>query len=187
MTATDFLLGLLGGLVFAVVLTSILWWVLHRRIRRLEEQAAPVPRDDLLPPELPDPPVEPGESSPEPPSNGAGLPSAAVAPSTNAAPGPSGVGSIDLRLSSRILIHLASQPRLARGSTFSPEQSQGGMVGALDVAQGPLANVLRRLVAAGLLEESREHVHGGTRRLKVYRLTGAGERLARDLRHRPPG
>ena len=85
------------------------------------------------------------------------------------------------RLSSRILLHLLLLPPYSPGETSPRSRSQGGMVEALDVPQGAVANVLRRLVAAGLLVEGREHVHGGTRRVKVYRLTGAGEELARDL------
>ncbi|MCI4361197.1 MAG: PadR family transcriptional regulator, partial [Thermoplasmata archaeon] len=58
----------------------------------------------------------------------------------------------------------------------------------LQVNQGALAGVLRRLVAAGVLDERREHVRGADRRLKVYRLTPSGEQLFQDLRSRqPPG
>ncbi len=55
------------------------------------------------------------------------------------------------------------------------------MVETFSVPQGALANVLRRLEAGGLLVASREHVAGGSRRVKVYALTPAGERLAREL------
>jgi DNA-binding PadR family transcriptional regulator len=59
------------------------------------------------------------------------------------------------------------------------------MVEALVVSQGVLTGVLRRLLAAGVISERREHVRGIDRRVKVYRLTSLGEQLVRDLRNRP--
>jgi DNA-binding PadR family transcriptional regulator len=59
------------------------------------------------------------------------------------------------------------------------------MVEALAVPQGVLTGVLRRLVAAEVMSERREHAQGVDRRVKVYRLTPLGEQVARDLRRRP--
>jgi len=60
------------------------------------------------------------------------------------------------------------------------------MIEELEMRQGALTGVLRRLVSAQVLEESREHVRGVDRRVKVYRLTPTGERLVRQLRSRQP-
>jgi hypothetical protein len=90
-----------------------------------------------------------------------------------------------LRLSQRIVLHLAGQGHLGPTEVVPLGFSQIGMSRALGVRQNGLTNVLRRLVAAGVLTEEMRHVHGQGRRLKVYRLTPRGEELARDLRRAP--
>ncbi len=106
------------------------------------------------------------------------------APTEPTVPSPNNGGQ--LRISHRVLVHIASQGRIGRDELAPRALTQAGMVEALSVNQGALTGVLRRLVAAGVLEESREHVHGADRRLKVYRLTSSGVELYRDLRTRRP-
>jgi hypothetical protein len=93
-----------------------------------------------------------------------------------------------LRTSQRIVLHLAGQGRLGPDEVAPLGFSQPGISQSLGVRQNALTNVLRRLVAAGVLVEDVRHVRGQPRRLKVYQLTGRGEALARELRHatRPP-
>ncbi len=105
---------------------------------------------------------------------------------TAARPGAPLVSREALRLSQRIVLHLARQGVLGPDEVAPLGFSQPGMSVALGVRQNALTNVLRRLVAAGVLSEDVRHVRGQPRRLKVYRLTPRGEELARDLRRHPP-
>jgi DNA-binding MarR family transcriptional regulator len=62
--------------------------------------------------------------------------------------------------------------------------TQRGIGDALGMRQGTVAKVLGRLAAAGIVESDRRHISGEARRLLVYRLTRAGELVARDLQRR---
>ncbi len=86
----------------------------------------------------------------------------------------------------RVISHLFSLGRLGREEIATVGHTQKGMTDTLHVRQGTLAKVLSRLEAAGVLETDRRHVSGQPRRLKVYYLTGLGESVARDLRHKVP-
>ncbi len=88
-----------------------------------------------------------------------------------------------LRVSQRIVLHLASLGTLGHDEIAPVGFTQIGMSEVLGVRQNALTNVLRRLVAANVVAEDVRHVRGQPRRLKVYRLTSRGELLARDLRH----
>jgi DNA-binding MarR family transcriptional regulator len=92
-----------------------------------------------------------------------------------------------VRLSERVIDHLRRQPRTGPYDIAPAGMSQAGMVEALGASQSAVAKVVRRLVASGVLLESREHVQGAPTRLKVYRLTPLGEALARDIRQRRHG
>ncbi|MFY9717741.1 MAG: PadR family transcriptional regulator [Thermoplasmata archaeon] len=83
----------------------------------------------------------------------------------------------------RIILHLAALGRLGSDDVASVGFTQGGMIDSLGIRQGTLTKVISRLEAAGVLESDTRHVSGRPRRLKVYRLTGRGESVARDLRH----
>jgi len=89
-----------------------------------------------------------------------------------------------LQLSERVILHIGRQGVL-RADDMAPDAlTQSGMAGALALGQNSLTNVLRRLVAAGVVAQELRHVRGRPRRLKVYTLTGRGEQLYRDLRQR---
>ena len=119
--------------------------------------------------------------TPAPPPVERPTPAPASAPTAPASP-PRSV----LRLSQRIVVHLAGQGTLGPYDVAPAPLTQAGMASALGVRQNALTNVLRRLVAAGVVAEDVRHVSGQPRRLKVYHLTPRGELLARELRHRPP-
>jgi DNA-binding MarR family transcriptional regulator len=91
-----------------------------------------------------------------------------------------------LRSSERLLLYIARQGVVGPDEVAPRALCQAGMIEALGMSQGALTGVLRRLVSARVLEESREHVRGIDRRVKVYRLTPAGDRLVRHLRGRRP-
>lgn len=86
-----------------------------------------------------------------------------------------------LRVSQRILMHLASEPRLRPGDIGLPSLTQAGMSAELEVGQGTLSRTLNRLVSAGLVRATRVHVQSMPTRLKVYQLTPHGEAIASAL------
>ena len=88
------------------------------------------------------------------------------------------------QLSRSVLIHVGAQGRLGSDEVAPPGLTQAGMAQALGVGQNSLTNVLRRLVAAGVLTQDVRHVRGQPRRLRVYRLTTRGEALYQDVRRR---
>jgi DNA-binding PadR family transcriptional regulator len=90
-------------------------------------------------------------------------------------------------LAARVLLHLAQLPRLGPNDLAPVERTQQGMVQQLDVRQGSLGKVLRRLCVGEVLGVERRWVGGVNRRLKVYRLTPLGEAATGDLlRRRTP-
>jgi hypothetical protein len=106
-----------------------------------------------------------------------------------AAPNPkrTSVSLDSLRLSQRIVIHLGRYGVIEPEGSVRREFTQKGMAEGLQVRQGPLSNVLRRLVAAGVLTEELRHVRGAPRRIKAYRLTSEGLALSRELRSATTG
>ncbi|MCI4358539.1 MAG: hypothetical protein L3J95_02445 [Thermoplasmata archaeon] len=92
----------------------------------------------------------------------------------------------ELRISIRILLHIGRQGRFGPEEVPPPALSQAGMAKALGASQGAVSNTLGRLVVGNILSVERAHVQGRMMRLKVYRLTPAGEELVRRLRLRFP-
>ncbi len=88
------------------------------------------------------------------------------------------------RWSREVVAYLGSLPILGPDDIASLDWTQKGMSERLGTGQNQVSNVLRRLVAAGVVQEQLEHVQGQPRRLKVYRLTPRGEALAREVRRR---
>ena len=87
-----------------------------------------------------------------------------------------------VQLTQRVILHIGAQGRIGVDAIGPASLTQAGMAAALGVGQNSLTNVLRRLVAAGVLTQDLRHVSGQPRRLRVYRLTEKGEALLRDLR-----
>ena len=91
------------------------------------------------------------------------------------------------QLSARLVVYLAGLGALRPDDIPSIAWTQFGMSDRLHARQNVISNVLRRLVAAGVVEEELRHVQRQPRRLKVYHLTVRGEALARDLRRNGNG
>ncbi|HEV2166348.1 MAG TPA: PKD domain-containing protein [Thermoplasmata archaeon] len=140
---------------------------------------------DLHPPQGPGPVSGVSKVPPDVPDGSAGPPEAPPVPRPSEAPGaktPADPTPEVLRLSQRIVLHLAQLGTLGAEEVAPKGFTQVGMSVALGARQNTLTNVLRRLTAAGVLVEDVRHVRGQPRRLKVYRLTPRGLALARDLR-----
>jgi PKD repeat protein/DNA-binding MarR family transcriptional regulator len=154
---------------------------------------APVPPADLAGASSPGTEGSPGSRGVDARDDDASSASGRSAPGTGtdgtlrSPASPGGVTPEALRLSERIVLHLRSLGRLEPSEVAPVGFSQHGMSEALHVRQNALANVLRRLLAAGVLSEELRHVQGQPRRLKVYRLTPRGEALATELRSRGRG
>lgn len=185
MTEFAFWEGVATGIGVASVAVAFGWWLLRYR------SEAPDRGSEL-------PPVASIATRPSPVigherSDGIGLPPGSLSqpattpvlqltPQTGRVEEP----TLRLRLSQRILLHIARQGHLGPDDVAPRGMSQAGMVEALDVGQGTLTGALRALVDAGLLSEKREHARGVERRVKIYRLTSSGEALAKELRSRRP-
>jgi DNA-binding MarR family transcriptional regulator len=173
--------GLLVGGV--TVFLASAGWVLYRR-RAAARSTGPVP--PLVAPALEPAPTEavlvpttaaPSMPSPMGPAPTAALPAGTAAP---APPEPSGLAATR-RLTLHLLRQMGRLPKVASGELPGPEWTQAGLAAAVGAGQSAISRVLRRLTAAGIVETETTHVAGGGRRLRVYRLTPRGERLAHAL------
>jgi DNA-binding MarR family transcriptional regulator len=146
---------------------------------------APVPeslgRADSEAPVRRDPPSA-GEPTPA-----VAFPTAAASPAGRA---PTSLGSAPSRervqLTQQVILHIGAQGRIGAEEIGRLALTQAGMAAELGVRQNTLTNVLRRLVAAGVLTQDVRHVSGQPRRLRVYRFTSRGESVYRDVRLRRP-
>ena len=188
--------GLAIGLASAAVVSALVWWYLSRRLRggasprsrgvdpvgaarpSIATRTVPTATASLLAAA----PAAPTAAAPA--TGGAFVARAMPAEPATVASNPS-VNGGQLRISRRVLFHIASVGRVSTDEVAPRSLSQAGMVESLGINQGALTGVLRRFVAAGVLEVRREHVRGAERRLKVYRLTSSGERLVQELRSPP--
>ncbi|MCI4321353.1 MAG: PKD domain-containing protein [Thermoplasmata archaeon] len=93
-------------------------------------------------------------------------------------------GGERVQLTQRVILHIGAQGRQTADEVGPVALTQAGMARGLEVTQNSLTNVLRRLVAAGVLQQDVRHVSGQPRRLRVYRFTDRGEAVYRDLRSR---
>lgn len=159
---TDVAIGGAGAAVVGFV--GVLVW--SRRSREALERLPGPPASSQEAPPAPGPP-EPSEETPPDPSP--------------APPAPAGLPGAQ-RLTFQILRHLASLPRLGPSDLPTAAWTQAGIATAVDADQSAVSRILRRLAATGVLTVETTHVAGGARRLRVYRLTGKGERLGRALR-----
>ena len=86
-----------------------------------------------------------------------------------------------VRLSLRMMRHLAVMGRPTGDGHAQLESTQKGIAVSLGVTQGAVSKVLRRLLAADVVLRERRRVHGLTRRVRAYYLTRRGEELAKEL------
>ena len=159
----------LGGAAFVAIL-------LYRRGRApsepppgVYEGPAPEVVAEVLPPE-PVPPVPGDGTRTEPPPS----------------PAPAQPPTDSRSISREIVLHLYRLGRVLPDELATSSRTQRGLGEELGVPQNVLSNVVRRLEAAGVLTSRVEHVQGRDRRVKVYYLTTAGERLARSLTRAAP-
>jgi DNA-binding MarR family transcriptional regulator len=82
-----------------------------------------------------------------------------------------------VRLSRRVLGHLARLGDFGQDPARASAATQRGMGAALGVTQGALSSVLRRLEDAGAIASEKAHVRGHERRVKVSVLTTRGQQL----------
>jgi len=88
----------------------------------------------------------------------------------------------EIRISARLLIHIANAPRPEPDDLPPESLTQTGMAKSLGVSQGAVSNALGRLVAGGLVQVERARIRGRLYRAKVYHLTLQGEELVRRIR-----
>jgi DNA-binding MarR family transcriptional regulator len=86
--------------------------------------------------------------------------------------------NLELRISARILVHIARQPRLAISDDGLQSLTQAGMAVSLRTTSASVSHPLGRLVASGLVVVGRRRVAKRYRRVWVYQLTPEGERMA---------
>ena len=118
---------------------------------------------------------------PDPPSV---HPDGSAASTRRSNPDPDQPTEQELRISARLLLHLARQPRTPAEEIPPETLTQAGMALALGTSQAAVSNALTRLVDGGALQVERSHVRGQLLRLKVYRLTPRGEAIVRQIRKR---
>ena len=82
----------------------------------------------------------------------------------------------------RIVVHLSGFLRHIDAYEVPPEMTQDGIGSALGISRAHVALELKRLRAAGKVEERMAHVATARTRRKVYVLTPAGQDLARRMR-----
>lgn len=173
----DIGLGLLGA--GAAVFVAAGTWVLYRRRAEADE---PGPTEGPVPS-----PPTPAGSVTAAAHVAVGAPEGATSPSPPPASAealplsePSGLAA-SRRLALQLLRNMGTLPRVAPGELPGPEWTQAGLARSVGAGQSAISRVLRRLAAAGIVEVETAHVSGGGRRVRVYRLTPRGERLARAL------
>jgi len=88
----------------------------------------------------------------------------------------------ELRISARIVFHIATQPRLGSKEPAPETLTQAGIALATKATQAAVAHALRRLIHGGLVKAERRHVHGRGQQVYAYQLTEDGESLASHIR-----
>ncbi|MCI4318423.1 MAG: hypothetical protein L3J96_07785, partial [Thermoplasmata archaeon] len=145
----------------------------------------PMPRTGDSPAPAPEEGPDQGPNNGGPPNHGDqanGRPSTGTGGGSSSRPPMSEANRDRLKLSQRVVLHLAAQGRLYDDEIATTAFTQAGMAERLSVGQSPLSNVLRRLVIGGVLTQDVRHVRTRPKRLRVYRLTSMGEALATEIR-----
>lgn len=191
MVSLDFLLGVAAGLGLSGVTFLVIRWYQRRQLRQLQSapSLAPAVWPASAPPNVA--PASPASSDAPPPVSAAPEDGwtvndlAAATPHRTEPRSERAVPDGAVQLSHRVVIHLYRQGRFRPDEVPTRSISQSGMIEALQVRQGALAGVLLRLEAAGIVSSETSHIRGGSRRVKVYRLTERGTELAKGLRSDP--
>jgi hypothetical protein len=184
------------ALVSAAGVGALLFWVGRRSVGRtrasdLEPSTSP-PTDSRSAPPPADPPLSadlaparPAPAEIESGIDGASPPQPGFTSPVDSQPvRPTGEPAARLQLTQRVILHIGGQGRIGPDDVGLLALTQSGMASALGVGQNSITNVLRRLVAAGVLVQDVRHVSGQPRRLRVYRFSSRGEAVYRDVRTR---
>jgi PKD repeat protein/DNA-binding MarR family transcriptional regulator len=186
---------LVGGIGVVVLVVLLAFFLIRRGVGRRSSgpPTAPLPVDRPRTPgpgpgDAIEPPVGGPSTGPDPPiaSSGTevgGAQPARESPRTDLADESLPVPARSrVQLTQRVVLHIGAQGRIGRDEIGPLALTQAGMASALGVGQNTITNVLRRLVAAGVLAQDVRHVSGQSRRLRVYTFTPRGESVYRDVR-----
>jgi hypothetical protein len=95
-----------------------------------------------------------------------------------------GPSADSVRLALRVVVRLDQLGTPGPDGHAREEATQEGLAGAFGVTQGAVSKVLARLRAVKMADQTRSHVPGRGRRVRVYYLTPKGEELAREIEQR---
>jgi len=84
----------------------------------------------------------------------------------------------------RIIVHLSRYSRVPYSGAYPWEMTQEGMAQKLGIKVGNLSVQVGRLVDDGCIGDSLEHVKRARTRRKIYKVTGKGDVIARELMER---
>lgn len=173
-----------GGAATLAALAAVGGWTWRRRRAAPSGVEPVVPATEVAPPFVKD--DVPAPPTPRPAEGAADEAVASTPPRAADRPlAPPPLPAERRQLSRSVLLHIGAQGRLGPAEVAPFGLTQSGMAQSLAVGQNSLTNVLRRLVAAGVIEQDVRHVSGQPRRLRVYRLTARGEALYQEVRRRP--
>ncbi|HEY6237721.1 MAG TPA: PKD domain-containing protein [Thermoplasmata archaeon] len=172
-----------GAVVLVAIGAGV--WSARRRTAARSGAATPVPR--VAPLAGSAPVLLTGRSDGAPPSGPLHRPGTVLrAPGPSQPVSPPSLAFIGTRqLSFRLLPLLLEVSEDRDAPADSPRATQAGLAHRLGVGQSGVSKVLHQLVLGGVVEVSSAHVAGISRRVRVYRLTPKGDRLARALRAAP--
>jgi PKD repeat protein/DNA-binding MarR family transcriptional regulator len=91
---------------------------------------------------------------------------------------------LNVRLHERVLLHLARVGVDGPAELPSLDRTQMGIAASAGIGRNQVSSILNRLMVAGVVSRELSHVQGQSKRLRVYRLTAAGEELARQIHER---
>lgn len=95
---------------------------------------------------------------------------------------PRGLSWQEYRIGARILLHIATFPRMDPGETAPEGLTQSGMARLLGSNRVSVTQALQSLEDGGAVRGVRGHAQNHRRRVKVYRLTPEGEVLVDHIR-----
>jgi len=100
------------------------------------------------------------------------------------------VGSVnslrdETSLALRVIAHLANTGPPLETGLGRAESTQAGIARSLQVTQGGVSKVLRKLRDGDIVRNERRHVPGHSLRVTVYSLTRRGELMVESVRARP--
>ena len=86
-----------------------------------------------------------------------------------------------LTTEARVLVHLLRFTGFEGEMLVPVEVTQRGIADAVGVKLTHISRVLKNMISGGLLAENKAHVHGLSRRVKVYFLTQEGLEKGKEI------